>query len=77
MDITNKLCFITPRTVLRRGVRMPHLFHTDMCKTNAGTRVPLRRLVEIYNTHFMDIDIFSLSHQKFKVMAIELLDNMA
>lgn len=72
MDITNKLCFITPRTVLRRGVRMPRLFHTDMCKTNA-----LRQLVETYNTHLLDIDIFSLSHQKFKVMAIELLDNMA
>lgn len=60
IDITNKICLTVPRTVIRRGARMPRLFHLDSCKTNAGARVPLRRLVETYNTHFMDIDIFSL-----------------
>lgn len=72
-DITNKLCYIVPRTVLRREARLPRLFHTVQCRTNAGARAPLRRLLEIYNTHFFDLDIFSLSQTKFKRMAVQLL----
>lgn len=73
IDITNKICLTVPRTVIRRGARMPRLFHLDSCKTNAGARVPLRRLVETYNTHFMDIDIFSLHNNKFKNLVINKL----
>lgn len=72
-DITNNLCYIVPRTVMRRGARVPRLFHTARCRTHAGARVPLRRITDTYNTHFIDLDIFALSHLKFKRMAIEIL----
>ena len=72
-ELTNKLCYVVPRNVIRRAARVPRLFHVDSCRTNAGARVPLRQLVETYNTHFMDIDIFSLSSKKFKHLAIDIL----
>lgn len=75
MDITNKLCYIVPRTIHRRAVRVPRLFHTEKCRTNAGVRAPLRRLLETYNAHFIDLDIFALSNKKFKRMAIDTLLN--
>ena len=71
--IINRLCYIVPRTVLQREARVPRLFHTLKCRTNAGARAPLRRLLETYNTHFSDLDIFLLSQAKFKRMAIQLL----
>lgn len=73
MDLINKLCLKVPRSVIRRGVRVPQLFHTDICRTNAGERAPLRRLVDTYNTYFMELDIFSQSKQLFKKMALDVL----
>lgn len=73
-DLTNQLCYIVPRTARRREARAPQLFHTVRCRTNAGARAPLRRLFETYNTHFEDLDIFSLSQTKFKSMAIKMLE---
>ncbi|KAJ8732320.1 hypothetical protein PYW08_015050 [Mythimna loreyi] len=72
-DITNSISYIVPRTAMRRGARVPRLFHTAMCRTHAGARAPLRRIVDTYNTHFVDLDIFALSHLMFKRMAIESL----
>lgn len=75
IPISNSLRYIVPRSVMLRGARVPRLFHTDSCKTNAGVRVPLRRLVDAYNAHFMELDIFTLSKHQFKVGAIELLNS--
>lgn len=65
-DLTNNLCYVVPRTIMRREVRVPRLFHTEKCRTNAGERAPLRRLVVTYNSLFTDIDIFALSQLTFR-----------
>ncbi|KAF9814494.1 hypothetical protein SFRURICE_000221, partial [Spodoptera frugiperda] len=72
-DLTNQLCYVVPRTVCRREVRLPRLFHTGTSRTNAGIRAPLRRLVDTYNSHFMDIDIFALSNMQFKGQVVKSL----
>lgn len=73
IPLSNSLNYIVPRSVMLRGVRVPRLFHTNSCRTNAGVRVPLRHLVDAYNTHFMELDIFALSKHCFKARAVELL----
>ncbi|KAF9801953.1 hypothetical protein SFRURICE_016203 [Spodoptera frugiperda] len=72
-SLTNQLCYVVPRTVCRREVRLPRLFHTGTSRTNAGIRAPLRRLVDTYNSHFMDIDIFALSNMQFKRQVVKSL----
>ncbi|CAH0397632.1 unnamed protein product [Chilo suppressalis] len=56
------------RSVFRRGVRAPRLFYTGTCRTNAGVRAPLRRLLDNYNTNFAELDIFGFSKLKFNKM---------
>lgn len=73
-EITNNICYIVPRTVMRREARVPQLFHTARCRTHAGARAPLRRLVDTYNSHFITLDIFALPNFKFKRMATEILN---
>ena len=73
MEISNRLCYVVPRTVNRRKVRAPRLFYTEKCRNNAGERAPLGRLLETYNSHFIDLDIFAHNQSKFRKMAIELL----
>lgn len=62
-----------PELVMRRQARVPRLFHLDTCKTNAGTRAPLRRLTDIYNTQFSNIDIFLHSKNSFKKKVNDVL----
>lgn len=75
-DLTNKLCYTVPRTVIRREVRASHLFYIESCKTNAGVRVPLRRIADIYNSHFTQLDIFNLANNQFKIKAVKLLSEI-
>uniref|UniRef100_A0A2H1WP78 SFRICE_018476 n=1 Tax=Spodoptera frugiperda TaxID=7108 RepID=A0A2H1WP78_SPOFR len=72
-EITNNICYIVPRTVMRREARVPQLFHTARCRTHAGARAPLRRMVDTYNSHYITLDIFALPNFKFKRMATEIL----
>lgn len=65
-QLLNELCYIVPRSVHRRAVRVTRLFHTHTCRSNAGVRVPLRRIVDTYNSKFTDVDLFVLSELKFK-----------
>lgn len=65
-ELTNKLCYVVPRTARRRAARAVNLFATGSCRTNAGLRAPLRRLTHSYNQHFEHIDIFALSESKFR-----------
>lgn len=73
MDLTNKLCYVIPRTVLRREVRAYQLFSTSHSKTNAGKRAPLCRMVNNYNNFFINIDIFHQSISSFKRNVIDTL----
>lgn len=78
LDISNKLCYIVPRTVIRREVRARPLFAVPSCRTNAGVRAPMRRLAQNYNTYFSNIDLYSSSTNKFRkelIQAIKGLDN--
>lgn len=65
-QLVNRLCYIVPRTVHRRAVRVHRLFDTRICRTNAGVRSPLRRIVCTYNEKFIDIDLFGLSEFEFR-----------
>lgn len=72
-ELVNNLCYVVPRTVIRRGVCAYPVFATTTCRTNAGERAPLHRLVKLYNQHFVNIDIFALSHNVFKKKLVNTL----
>lgn len=75
-EISNKLCYIAPRTVVRRQARPYRLLSTNtsrVCHSNAGSRAPLRQLVDSYNNKFESIDIFNLSVDKFRKFVVEYL----
>lgn len=65
-QLTNSLCYLVPRTVHRRAVRVRRLFAMRTNRTISGSRSPLYRLVETYNGTFVDVDIFALSPSCFK-----------
>lgn len=65
-DLVKSLCYLVPRTVYVREIRTRRLFATSLCKSNAGSRSPLHRLVETYNNEFHSIDILFLSKNSFK-----------
>lgn len=73
IDLTSQIAYLVPRTVHRREVRVRQLFAPGTCRTNAGERVPLRRLVNNFNSMFSDIDIFSYSKPMFKKILYDTL----
>ena len=75
IDLTNKLCYVVPRTVNIRSVRTGTLFALNSCRTNSGLRCPIRRMVESYNRNFIDVDIFVCSKSKFKYIVMKILAN--
>ncbi|KAJ8716725.1 hypothetical protein PYW07_003352 [Mythimna separata] len=72
-ELISKLCYIVPRTVTRREARSYPLFATTPCRTNAGKRAPLQRVVRVYNDNFNDVDVFALTKNKFKKEIIKRL----
>lgn len=66
IDLTSKLCYSVPRTVHVRQVRARTLFALNSCRTNSGLRCPIHRMLESYNSNFIDIDLFACSKNKFK-----------
>ncbi|KAJ8707857.1 hypothetical protein PYW07_011534 [Mythimna separata] len=74
-DLVNNLSYVVPRTVVRREVRARPLFAISSCRTNAGVRAPLRRMANNYNTFFSDIDLFTLTPNKFRNKVIKKLTN--
>lgn len=74
IDLTNKICFVVPRTVHRREVRAYQLFSTTSSKTNAGKRAPLHRMVDTYNKFFNEIDIF---HQPLSTFKKNIISNLS
>lgn len=75
-DLVNSLCYLVPRTVHGRHVRSRRLFATSSCRTNAGVRSPLHRLVETYNKQFCSSDIMFLSKTKFKIEITNTLKSL-
>ncbi|GBP75119.1 hypothetical protein EVAR_89821_1 [Eumeta japonica] len=55
------LCYRVPYRAQQREVRPHQLFAVDRCRTVAGTRSPMRRLVEAYNKHFKAIENVALA----------------
>ncbi|GBP17771.1 hypothetical protein EVAR_102630_1 [Eumeta japonica] len=45
------------QTGAEKEARPHQLFAVDRCRTVAGTRSPMRRLVDAYNKHFNAVDI--------------------
>lgn len=72
-DLTNKICYIVPRTVIRREVRTRPLFALISCRTNAGVRAPLYRLAHNYNVYSSDLDIFSWPANKFRHSLLDII----
>lgn len=74
IELTGKLCYNVPRLTHLRDSRARCVFATLKCRTNAGKRSPMRRLVDNYNKYFSSIDIFQLSTPIFKKSIIDLLN---
>lgn len=70
IDCTNLINQIYIRIPSRsqriRNTYAHSLFALKPCRTNAGKRAPLRRIMKSYNDNFSDIDLFVLSLAKFK-----------
>lgn len=73
IDLISGLGYYVPRTVYKREVHAGKLFYLNTCRTNAGLRMPLRRMTESYNVHFVEIDIFANSTGKFKSHVLKKL----
>lgn len=72
MPLINKLCYRVPN---RTHCRNPcQLFALTRCRTNAGKRSPLYRLVKLYNTNFNSIDISVTRPSIFKNKILEILE---
>lgn len=75
--IVNQICYLVPSSSARIRNRYAHrLFVTGHCRTNAGVRAPLRRIVHNYNSSFNEIDVFSVSPYIFKKAVIVKLVEM-
>lgn len=71
VPIINKICYKVPtRTHARTPCR---LFATPRCRTNAGKRSPLLRLVHTYNEMFHTIDIAGIRPSVFKKNIVDIL----
>lgn len=73
IEITSRLNYNIPTRPLMRSSRQYHLFATKSCRTNAGVRAPINRMVKTYNTKFNDIDIFALKKCAFRKSLIDKL----
>ena len=70
-SLINQICYCIPtRTHCRNPSR---LFATNRCRTNAGKRQPLYRMVNSYNNHFNSIDIAATRPSSFKKAINSLL----
>lgn len=76
-DCTEIINQIKYRVPLRLGrscnIITFRLFKPKFVRTHAGKRAPLRRIMQSYNKHFVNVDLFALSPSKFKKNICELL----
>lgn len=67
IDLINKINYQVPSRSKRILLMYPHrLFSLPLCKTNAGSRAPLCRVMNLYNVSLNEIDIFCLSPSLYK-----------
>lgn len=66
VQLVNSIKYVVPRNANRRETRAYRLFAESPCRTNAGFRNPLRRLLASYNQNFTAIDIFHLPTAKYR-----------
>lgn len=78
LDMTTlyRICndlFNSPELLERINFRAPsfrtrsqELFASNKCRTNAGRRAPLNRLMETYNKNFVSVDIIGVEPAKYK-----------
>lgn len=64
--LVNQIYIHVPFRSYQRDTRKRNLFAPAPCKTNAGERAPLRRIMSSYNDHFSNIELFSTSPASFK-----------
>lgn len=76
IELGNDVKFVVPRSIHRRGVRVYRLFDQAPHRTNAGKRAPIGRLMRLYNEHFMDIDLFTLKRNDFRIKVINVLNDI-
>lgn len=66
INLTNMLSYKIPFRTIHRSGRHHRLFATTSCRTIAGERSPLVRMVIEYNSNFHEIDIITLSSGVFR-----------
>lgn len=71
IDLVRCICYVVPRTVHKRQARAGRFFAVASCRTNAGLRVPIRRMADIYNDNFIEIDIFTCNEHQFKLAVLQ------
>ncbi|KAG7301818.1 hypothetical protein JYU34_014849 [Plutella xylostella] len=77
MELINSISYRVPRRGGRQRAANPHqLFASSSCRTNAGKRAPLHRLVATYNQLFNDADVFTLTPYCYKKHITETLNNL-
>ena len=62
--LNNQLYYGVPFRIVSR--REHKLFATKHCRTNAGRRSPMYRIVQSFNTYFNKIDITAVSLSEFR-----------
>ncbi|CAH2084685.1 unnamed protein product [Euphydryas editha] len=70
-NLVNQICYRVPT---RTHCRNPcQLFATSRCRTNAGKRSPLYRMVNSFNINFNAIDIAATRPSTFKNFVLQQL----
>lgn len=64
--LVNQICIHIPHRCYVRETRKRYLFAPTPCKTNAGERAPLHRIMNQHNKHFTTIEFFATSPGLFK-----------
>lgn len=76
-EFVNCIYFRVPSRSQRiRNTHAHRLFSLDLCKTNAGKRAPLRRIMELYDSSFSDVDLFTMTLPQFKKAIILALNDL-
>jgi hypothetical protein len=71
IPIIDRMCYSVP--VRSDSRKICRLFATTRCRTNAGKRSPLFRLVDSYNKYFYTIDILAIGPYARKKRLLETL----
>lgn len=71
-SLVNQVCYGVPNKTHYRNI--PKFFATSRCRTNAGKRSPLHRILTSYNDLFNAIDIAATSPGTYKKLVLQCLN---